>query len=129
MLSGSFNHLLGSLQSSMYAKSAITLQHIELYKKTSDRFCSDIHESIDGMESFIKRVHDLNNEMKNMRHLYHNIKDLRKIVEIIQYNINTGADMSSLLITEDDLLNQEEEKPSSQQQQAPESTNTPPSSN
>ncbi|KAG2393611.1 hypothetical protein C9374_007142 [Naegleria lovaniensis] len=97
LLSESFNHLLGSLQTSMYAKSAITLQHIELYRNTVDKFCTDVHESIDSMESFMNRLNDLNQELKQMRNLYHNIKELRKTVEIIQHNVNNHQQNPSLI--------------------------------
>ncbi|KAF0983797.1 hypothetical protein FDP41_007712 [Naegleria fowleri] len=97
LLSESFNHLIGSLQTSMYAKSAITLQHIELYRNTVDKFCTDVHESIDSMESFMNRLNDLNQELKQMRNLYHNIKELRKTVEIIQHNVNTHQQNPSLI--------------------------------
>lgn len=101
----------------MYAKSAITLQHIELYNNTVDKFCTDIHESIDSMESFMKRLNDLNNELKQMRNLYHNIKELRKTVEIIQHNVNHhyNNNPSSVILQQQNTIENNDKVSSPQQ--------------
>ncbi|KAL9656863.1 hypothetical protein ABK040_004397 [Willaertia magna] len=82
-LSESFNHLLGSLQSSMLAKSSITLEHMQVYQQASNNLCNQVNESITNMEIFQNKFSELDAELKNMRELYHQIKELRKLVEII----------------------------------------------
>jgi len=95
-LSESFANLTGGLRSAMHATTAITLQHIQVHSQSVKEVCNSVKEDISVMESFTGRCEELNEQLRQMRSLYSEIKQLRKAVEHLD-NLTLHASINKVL--------------------------------
>jgi hypothetical protein len=83
MLSESFVHLLGGLQSALHATSTITKQHVEVYQESVFHTCDTIDNNVRIMEQFAQKCEELNEHLKLARIMHSDIKKLKNAVEAL----------------------------------------------
>eukprot|EP01080_Neovahlkampfia_damariscottae_P003455 gene3455-6104_t len=87
MLAESYTNLTGSLTTGIGALTGITVQHLEVYKRSSEELSQEIDQNIKLMETFINKCDILDEKLDDIVFLSNEIKDLKKLVTVLSENL------------------------------------------